>query len=85
MIRRYINWRNRDTCDHERRPVSSLVLDQGRLGDALGGWEVGPGARWGVDGDGDVLLQSGVAGGVVGGVVLPAAPDDPAPGATEGA
>src|SRR5207248_8846995 len=51
----------------------------------LGGSEVGHGARRGGDGDRAVLLQGAVAGGVVGGAVLPAAPDDAAPGASEGA
>jgi hypothetical protein len=53
-------------------------------GDALGGEDVGPGARRGGDRDGDVLLQAGVPLGVIRGVALPAAPDDPAPGAAEG-
>ena len=47
------------------------------------GW-VGPGARAGGDDDGGVLFQAAVAGGVIRGVVLPAAPDDAAPGAAEG-
>ena len=47
--------------------------------------QVGPGARWGGDGHEDVLLQSGMTGGVVGGVALPAAPDNPSPGTAEGA
>jgi hypothetical protein len=51
----------------------------------LGGGEVGHGARRGGDGDRAVLLQGAVACGVVGGAVLPAAPDDAAPGAPEGA
>jgi hypothetical protein len=38
-----------------------------------------------LDGDGDVLLQSGVAGWVIGGAVLPAAPQDSCPRAAEGA
>ena len=38
-----------------------------------------------VDGDGDVVLQGAVAGGVVWGVVLPALPHDAAPGAADGA
>ncbi len=50
----------------------------------LGGGEVGRGTRRGGDGDGDVLLQAGVSFGVVWGVGLPAAPDDPAPRAAEG-
>jgi hypothetical protein len=51
----------------------------------LAGGDVGPWARRAGDGDGDVLLELGVPGGVVGDVVLPAAPDDPTPGTTEGA
>jgi hypothetical protein len=53
-------------------------------GHPLGGGEVGPGARWAGDGDGDVVLGAGVAGWVVGGAGLPAFPDDPAPRAAEG-
>ena len=49
----------------------------------MGGGEIGPGARCGGDGHEDVLLQTGVAGRVIGGVVLPASPDDPGPGAAE--
>ena len=37
------------------------------------------------DGDGDVVLQAGVPGGVIWGAGLPTAPDDPAPRAAEGA
>ena len=51
----------------------------------LGGGEVGQGARRRGDRDRAVLLQGAVSGWVVGGAVLPAAPDDAAPGATEGA
>jgi hypothetical protein len=49
----------------------------------LGGCEVQPVARRAGDCDRDVLLQAAVAGGVVGRAVLPAAPDDGAPGASE--
>jgi transposase len=50
-----------------------------RLGDGgaehpLGGSEVGPGARRSRDRHQDMLLQAAMFGGVVGGVVLPAAP-----------
>ena len=51
----------------------------------LGGGEVGHWARRGWDGERAVLLQGTVAGGVVRDPVLPAAPHDPAPGATDGA
>jgi hypothetical protein len=37
------------------------------------------------DRDGDVLLVGAVAGGVIGDAVLPAAPQDATPGASEGA
>jgi hypothetical protein len=47
------------------------------------GCEVGPWARWAGDGDRDVLLQGAVPGRVIGRPVLPAAPDDAAPGASE--
>jgi hypothetical protein len=57
----------------------------GLRGHLVGGGVIGPGARGGGDGHEDVLLESGVAGGVIGGVVLPAAPDDPGPGAAESA
>jgi hypothetical protein len=72
-----------------RRPVSTRGGGSGcrfvgagyRLG--CGQVEVRPG-RVGV-GDGDVVLQAAVAGGLVGGGVLPAAPDDAARGAFGGA
>ncbi len=51
----------------------------------LGGCEVGPGARRCGDRDLAVLLQGAVAGGVARDSVLPAAPQDATPGATEGA
>ena len=51
----------------------------------LGGGCVGQGARRVGDSHRDVLLQGAVAGGVVRGAVLPAAPYDAAPGAAEGA
>ena len=54
-------------------------------GDPLGGGLVDHGPRRGGDGDGDVLLQGAVAGGVIRDSVLPAAPHDAAPGAAEGA
>ena len=57
----------------------------GGAGHPLGGSEVGPGARRCWDGDREVLLQAAVAGWVVWGAVLPAAPHDPAPGAADGA
>ncbi len=64
---------------------SGRPVGDGGAGHPLGGGEVEPGARHGRDGDGDVLLQSLMSLGVIGGVVLPAAPDDAAPGAPEGA
>ena len=51
----------------------------------LGGGCVGHGARRSGDSDSDMALQGPVAGGVVGHPVLPAAPHDAAPGASEGA
>jgi len=54
-------------------------------GSLIGGGEIGPGARCDGDGHEEVLLQSGVAGRVIGGVGLPAAPDDAGPGAAESA
>jgi hypothetical protein len=54
-------------------------------GHPLGGGDVGPGARQVRDGDGDVLLQSGVSLWVIRRAVLPAAPQDPCPRAAEGA
>ena len=51
----------------------------------LGGGEVGAGPRRAGNGDGDVLLQAAMFGGVIGRAVLPAAPDHAAPGAAEGA
>ena len=62
---------------------AALAGDSG-AGHSLGGGDVGPGARRVGDGDGDVLLQPGMPGGVIGGAVLPAAPEDAAPGAAEG-
>lgn len=56
---------------------AALAGDSG-AGHSLGGGDVGPGARRVGDGDGDVLLQPGVSGWVVGGAVLPAAPEDAA-------
>jgi hypothetical protein len=53
-------------------------------GHPLGRASVGPGARRAGDGERDVLLQGGVPGRVKGGVGLPAAPQDPAPGASDG-
>ena len=52
---------------------------------ALGGGVVDDGPGRGRDDDGDVLLQGAVAGWVIRGAVLPAAPYDAAPGASEGA
>jgi hypothetical protein len=69
---------------------SHLVVD-GRVGsERAGGHAVGrglvdDGPRHGRDGDGDVPLQGAVAGRVVRGPVLPAAPHDPTPGAADGA
>jgi hypothetical protein len=57
----------------------------GLTGHPVGGGEIGPGARCPRSGHEDVLLEAGVAGRVVWGAVLPAAPDDPGPGAAEGA
>src|SRR5207302_4800093 len=65
----------------ERRPVS---MGGGAIG-PMGGGAIGPMARSPGDGHEDVLLQSGVAGWVVGGSGLPAAPDDAGPGTAEGA
>src|SRR5690242_19178513 len=48
-------------------------------GHLLSGNDVGPGARLGGNRDGDVLLQAGVALGVVRRAGLPAAPEDAAP------
>src|SRR5450755_2223338 len=57
----------------------------GAGGHALGGGVVEYGPRHGRDGDGDVLLQGAVAGRVIRHAVLPAAPEDSAPGPAEGA
>ena len=59
------------------------VFGDGGTGHPLGGCEVEPVARRAGDCDRDVLLQAAVAGWVVGRAVLPAAPDDAAPGASE--
>ena len=59
--------------------------DDGAAGHPVGGSDVGATACAGRDGDGDVLLQSGVSLGVIRGAVLPAAPQDPCPRAAEGA
>ena len=58
-------------------------MGRGVTGHLMGGRKVGPGARCAGDGHEDVLLQSGVSGGVIWGAGRPAAPDDPSPGSAE--
>ncbi len=62
-----------------RRAVIGVTVSH-----AVGGGDIGAVCA-GRDGDGDVALQPGVPGGVVGDPVLPAAPQDPCPGTAEGA
>ena len=57
-------------------------MGDGGPGHSLGRGDVNP-PVW-RDGDGDVLLQSSVLGGLICGVVLPAAPDDGTPRTAQG-
>jgi hypothetical protein len=63
---------------------SGRRFGDGGADDPLGCGEVGAGPRCVRDGGGAVLLEASVEGGVVGDAVLPAAPQDSAPGASDG-
>ena len=72
------------------QPLARSARSGRPLGDSgashpLGGSEVGHRARRAGDGHGDVALQRAVPRRVVWGVVAPALPHHPAPGASEGA